>query len=200
MFDCTGAGLIDAERLLQRLGVRPGLQVADFGCGALGHFVFPAARLVGGEGRVYAVDVQSSVVETMRKRAKFMQAWNIHPVWSDVERVGATRIPEHSLDLIIMAHLLSSVRAQAEVLQEAWRLMKPAGHVLILEWKPEPTVLGPDVRQRLSSEHVQDLLQSGAWKTVDVFHPSDHHHACIGRCLKVPVSVVETTWHGVDTR
>jgi 23S rRNA U2552 (ribose-2'-O)-methylase RlmE/FtsJ len=43
------------ERILREAGIRDGLTVLDFGCGP-GGFSQAAAKLVGPEGRVYAVD------------------------------------------------------------------------------------------------------------------------------------------------
>ena len=41
---------------LKDAGIQPGMSVLDFGCG-LGRYSLPAARIVGKEGVVYAVDL-----------------------------------------------------------------------------------------------------------------------------------------------
>ena len=43
------------ERILREAGIRNGMTVLDFGCGP-GGFSLAAAKLVGPDGRVYAVD------------------------------------------------------------------------------------------------------------------------------------------------
>jgi len=49
-----GSALLNAEALLKKIGLKEKMKVADFGSGAYGHFVFPAAQLVGKRGTVYA--------------------------------------------------------------------------------------------------------------------------------------------------
>ena len=44
-----------AIEVLERIGIRRGLTVLDFGCGS-GTYTIPAARIAGEQGRVYALD------------------------------------------------------------------------------------------------------------------------------------------------
>ncbi|MBI4433397.1 hypothetical protein HY632_01360, partial [Candidatus Uhrbacteria bacterium] len=53
-----GTVLLDARALLARVALGPGMHVADLGCGATGHYIIPAARIVGADGMAYAVDIQ----------------------------------------------------------------------------------------------------------------------------------------------
>jgi len=43
------------EEEVRKLGLKEGQKVLDYGCG-IGSYTFPAARLVGDRGRVYASD------------------------------------------------------------------------------------------------------------------------------------------------
>ena len=49
--------------------IEQGMTVMDFGCG-MGFFSIAMARLLGGEGRVIAVDFQKKMLDTLLKRAK----------------------------------------------------------------------------------------------------------------------------------
>ncbi len=60
--------LHDPERLLHGL-VRPGMTVADIGCG-MGYFSLGLARLVGSSGKVLAVDLQQEMLDRMKRRAE----------------------------------------------------------------------------------------------------------------------------------
>ncbi len=57
----------DPRRLLSDY-VRPGMTVADLGCG-MGYFSIGMARLVGSNGRVLAVDLQPKMLEKSARRA-----------------------------------------------------------------------------------------------------------------------------------
>ena len=42
-----GTELLNPHTLLERVGLRASMHVADLGCGVTGHFIVPAARVVG---------------------------------------------------------------------------------------------------------------------------------------------------------
>ncbi len=44
------------EKVLNEAGIRKGSVVVDYGCGP-GRYTIPVARMVGKEGRVYAIDI-----------------------------------------------------------------------------------------------------------------------------------------------
>lgn len=155
-----GTELLHPEQILRDLGVRPGWSIGDFGCGSIGHFVFPAAHLVGGEGKVYAVDIQRPALKSIERGAHEAQLWNVYPVWSDLERPRATNIPEKSLDLALVCNTLHLVQDPAQVLEEAFRLTRPGGILLIIEWRKEPSVLGPPLEDRLSDEEIYQHINA----------------------------------------
>ena len=71
------ASLLDAEdrlgnttpeQCLRDAGVTAGQTVVDYGCGP-GLFTFPAAEIVGAEGKVYAVDIEPRMTALIATRA-----------------------------------------------------------------------------------------------------------------------------------
>ncbi len=173
----SGAQLIDAAAVLRHVGVDKGWHVADLGCGALGHFVFPAAELVGGAGKVYAVDIQRLALERIQKQAKVQQLWNVIPVWSDIDVVHAARIPNRSLDLTLVADNLYLSENRSGLVKEAIRLTKPGGKILVIEWKRERPLIGPPVERRLTVEEAESCFRDAELKKIDSFEAGDHHFA-----------------------
>lgn len=49
--------------------ISPGMTVVDMGC-AMGFFSLPAARIVGDNGRVIGVDIQTTMLRNLVKRAR----------------------------------------------------------------------------------------------------------------------------------
>ncbi|MCC6563853.1 methyltransferase domain-containing protein, partial [Candidatus Uhrbacteria bacterium] len=145
----SGNELINPFKTLERAGIREGDTVADLGCGALGHFVFPAAQLVGGNGRVYAVDIDKNALKAIDRAAKHDQYFNITPVWSDIEVVRAARIRDGSCHLVIVAGNLYLSRNRAGLVAEAMRLLAPGGAILMIEWQACVTDVGPAPENRM---------------------------------------------------
>ena len=58
-----------AEEALGKIGVQQGQKVLDFGCGS-GNYTVPAAKIVGKEGIVYALDKDKNVLDGLMEKAK----------------------------------------------------------------------------------------------------------------------------------
>ena len=174
-----GTELLDPVQLLTRLGVQGGQHVADFGCGVTGHFILPAARMVGSEGRAYAVDVQQSVLRAVEDRATQEGLTNLEVVWSDVERMGATRIPAASLDAVLIVNTLFLTSKRDRVLAEAARLLKSGGSVLIVEWKPGTSAVGPALHQRIGHDAIRTAARSAGFAEREAFDAGKYHFGLV---------------------
>src|SRR5262245_50221747 len=76
-----GAG---SAPVLSRLGLRPGMRVLDVGCGP-GRVSIPAARLVGPQGEVVAVDVQDAMLKKLQRQAAARGVANIRTILGPIE-------------------------------------------------------------------------------------------------------------------
>lgn len=177
----SGNELINPFKVMERAGIAPGQEVADLGCGALGHFVFPAAQMVGGDGRVYAVDIDKQALKAIERTAKFEQFWNVFPIWSDIEVLHATRVRGASLDLTILANNLYLCRNRTGAVAEAIRLTRPGGRILVIEWQACKTVIGPAEEHRLSPEDAKAHFMAPEVELIDEFEAGDCHYALVYR-------------------
>ncbi len=184
----SGTELINPFKLLERVGIREGQRVADLGCGSVGHFVFPAAQLIGGDGMVFAVDIQRAVLEQIEKRAKDGQYWNVYPVWSDIDVYGATRIDSGSLDLTLLINNLYLSQNRPHLVREMARLARPGSRIVVVEWKPSASPLGPPTSDRLDKEAAKALLSSPLIKFHDDFEAGPYHYGLIYYRTEVPVN------------
>jgi tRNA A58 N-methylase Trm61 len=60
---------LQVPRVVEALGLRSGMRVADLGAGT-GVFTVPIAKAVGDEGKVYAIDVDSGLLAIVDSKAK----------------------------------------------------------------------------------------------------------------------------------
>lgn len=171
----SGRALLDPEPLLRRAGLSLDMHYADFGSGMLGHFVIPATAIVGPAGRVYAVDVLKSVLQSIESRAQLEVLSNLKTVWGDFERSGGVKIKEQSLDLVSLVNLGHLVIKTAITLQEARRLLRADGKLLVIDWKPTSRIHLWSDEKRLSSEEVEPPVVAAGFVLRSRFDAGPEH-------------------------
>lgn len=174
-----GKELLNVKELLAKLGVKPGQTIIDFGCGPLGLFTLPAARIVGPRGRVYAVDVLKSALESVENHAKFDHLANVTTVWSNIEVKSATKIPSNSADLELLVNVLYSSDKRFEIFKEIRRLIKPGGKLLVTEWKTTVAALGPKLDLRPEPSDLIGLAKDAGFKELEQFEVGDYHYGLL---------------------
>ena len=155
-----GNALLDVNFILDKVKVGEKTIVADLGSGSSGHFVFPTAKIVGKNGKVYAVDILKTNLENIEKRSKVENFDNVEAVWSDLEIFGATKIEAGSLDVAMLVNTLYQSSKRVEIIREAARMLKKNGKLVIVEWKNTASPLGPPVEERVKI----DSLKAGGPK------------------------------------
>lgn len=111
--------------------VAPGMTVADFGCG-LGYFSLGLARLVGGQGRVIAVDVQKKMLAGVSRRAgRAGLSGIVETHLCAPGAIGVTGPVDFAL-AFWMVHETPDVTA---FLRQIHKILKPGGLLLITEPK-----------------------------------------------------------------
>jgi len=172
--------LLDPEALLRgALSLELGHQVGDLGCGGAGYFTLPAARIVGSKGKVYALDILRFALDGVESKVKLAGLLNVETIWSDLERPGAAKIPEGSLDRALLVNLMFQSRQNENIMREAWRLVKPGGELLVVDWKVQPTLFGPPLAQRLQPSAVEALAHKLGFKTKQQFEAGPYHYGFV---------------------
>lgn len=168
--------LLDAKKILSDIRLKPGDKVADFGAGRTGHFVFPASQIVGDEGTVYAVDLVKEVLEMIDGRRKLFGILNLHTLWGDFEREGGVRIPEHSLDWVLVVNNVWCVKDIGVLAHEIKRVLKPEGKILVVDWlRDAQNPAAPPKEQRMDAMQVEArFLKEGIIKELDLPINSTH--------------------------
>jgi len=135
--------LLDAGKILSEIMMlQPGQLIGDLGAGG-GLFATQAARLVGEQGQVYAVDVVKNVLSEIESKCRMAGLHNIKTIWSNLEIVGATKIREATLDAAILVNIMHQSQKHYEIMAEASRLLKPGGKLLIIDWDDQAPKFAP---------------------------------------------------------
>lgn len=176
-----GNQLIDAVKVLLKGGIKQGAIVADLGCGATGHFVFPAAHLVGPKGKIYAVDLLKTVLQAIESRRRMEGVDNVETIWADLEKSGGVKIAAGSVDIVLLLNTLFQIKDKEAVLSETARLAKPGGTLVIVDWKSTASPFGPSGDRRLSPSFAKQLAQSVGFEFVEDFEAGPYHFGLVFR-------------------
>jgi ubiquinone/menaquinone biosynthesis C-methylase UbiE len=174
-----GNALLDVNIILTKAGVSDKMRFADLGCGGTGHFVFPAAILVGKKGSVYAVDIMKPALEAIRRRKKQENLSNIEIVWSNLEIFNATNIEANSIDVALLANTLYQSHKRIKILQEAVRMIKRNGKLVIVEWKSITAPFGPPVEERVNKDAITESSKNLGLKFEAEFFAGQYHYGLI---------------------
>lgn len=145
----------EGERFLQDVGIEEGGVVLDFGCG-VGHYAIPAAKAVGEEGKVYAVDKDEGVLSSLSRTARAVGLENIVTL-NKSSGDASLDLGDESVDMVLLYDVLHFMSAQerAGLYDELHRLLKPGG---LLSVNPEHHK-GDWPMWTLSNVDLEDLIQ-----------------------------------------
>jgi SAM-dependent methyltransferase len=116
------------RRFLGLAGLKPGMRVADIGCG-VGQVTVDLAQLVGPTGHVVGVDVSRAQLGQAHRLADQLQLANVS--WVEASG-GSTGLPSGSFDLVYCRFLLLHLVEPESALAEMHRLLRPGG-ILVCE-------------------------------------------------------------------
>jgi len=125
------------SQLIERGGIKKGMQVLDLGCGS-GAFTTFIARTVGEKGKVYALDIQADMLKQLERKLS-------KPENKDIKNIkliegNAYELPfdNASLDLVNMVTVLQEIPDRSRALHEVKRVLKQGGILAVTELFPDP--------------------------------------------------------------
>ena len=124
----------DGYMFLKGIGLKQGNIILDFGCGE-GHYAIPAAKVVGGKGKVYALDKDRTALNELKKIARKEGFKNIEPIKTE----GELKIPleKESIDVALLYDVLhpyyniSGPDDRKKLLEDVYRVLKPDGFISV---------------------------------------------------------------------
>lgn len=153
------------ERLMDAIGLQAGQVVADLGAGT-GYFLKSLSGRVAREGRVFAVEVEPSLVEHLRERAEGEGGDNVIPVLASLDN---PRLPKGSVDVVLIVDTFHHLSDRQSYFARIAESLAPGGRVVIVDWRKIDLPVGPPLDHKLArSQVVEELQQSG-------FTLAEHH-------------------------
>jgi ubiquinone/menaquinone biosynthesis C-methylase UbiE len=175
----SGNNLIEPQLLFKKAHMQTGMHVADLGCGRTGHIIFPAAKILGETGLVYAVDVIKDFLESVKKRASLEAMHNIQTVWSDLERLGKTAIPDKNLDIGFIINVLWHSDKPLDILEEAKRMLKDKARLVVADWSHIGLPFAPPEDKLVDFEKIKSWGKVNGFAIQEEFKMGNYHKGIV---------------------
>jgi ubiquinone/menaquinone biosynthesis C-methylase UbiE len=128
----------------KEIGVSNGMTVIDVGCGP-GFYTIPAAKLVGINGKVYALDMYKKVQTIIKNKMNIENLKNIDIIIGSADNTG---IEDDNVDLEIMFGFIHNLAGINEIIREMNRILKLNG---ILAVQKTPAVSKKGLIEKIES-------------------------------------------------
>lgn len=117
------------DEVVASLGLMPGDIVADLGSGG-GYFTYPMAEAVGEGGRIYAVDVDESLLAYVASQAEKRGLPQIETVLAPEAGLG---LPDAAVNLIFLSNVFHHLPDQVEYFRRARSTLRDQGRIAVVE-------------------------------------------------------------------
>ena len=147
------------DKRVQKFGIGPGMTVVDYGCGP-GRYTTRFAKLVGQQGKVFAVDIHELAIESVKKK---IVEYGLNNIVAVLAKGYDSSLPDNVADVVCAIDMFFIIKKPTEFLAELKRITKTDGFLVI-----------DDGHQRRSVTK-SSILASGHW---DIVQETRDHLKC----------------------
>lgn len=144
------------EEILGTVEIKPDFSVADVGCGS-GFLTIPLSQKVK---KVYAIDVQTEMLDFLEKKIRKFEVKNIQLLFSKENEIP---LENECVDLLVSVNTLHEFDDKEKMIAEIKRVLKNSGKVLIVDFKKKHTDFGPPINIRVSKEQALSIFRKGGF-------------------------------------
>jgi ubiquinone/menaquinone biosynthesis C-methylase UbiE len=155
--------MLPPNEILPQFLTRSDAVMLDLGCGA-GFFTLPAAKFLTA-GKVYAADLQKSMVDTTLRRATEAQLSNVEGI---IAPAASVPLADSSVDAVLMSMMLHDIDTRTEALAEVARVLKPGGTLFMIEIDRIDGGFGPPMEVRIPPVELRVMLRDAGLTVLDV--------------------------------
>lgn len=174
----------DPVKIIEQVPLFPGQHVADLGVGS-GAYTFACAEKIKGDvnSRVFAVDIQKNLLERISSESKERRLEDVRVVWGDLEKPSGSRLRHDSMDVVLLVNTLFQVEHKHGVMQEAYRVLKPGGLLVLIDWSESFGNIGPKQSEIVNFEMAKTYMQEAGFVFDRDIQVGEHHYGAIARKL-----------------
>lgn len=160
---------------IRALQLKKGQVVADIGAGS-GYYTMRMADAVGPEGKVYATDIQTGMLDIVRRRVTAARLTNVETVLSGPDD---PKLPADSLDLAIMVDVYHELSAPQEFIRRLRPALKRTGRLVLLEFRKEDPRVPIRPEHKMSIAEVKAELEPEGFKLSTVLNDLPWQHILV---------------------
>ncbi len=160
----------------KELGLRDPRVLVDIGAGT-GFFAVPFARK-GLAITVHACDLQDEMLAWLKEHLPADLRGRVMPV-----KMEETRVPlaDGIADLVYMINLHHELEDRGAVMKECFRLLKPGGMVMAIDWKKSETPSGPPQEIRVTEGEISADLKHAGFRDIRGHPVLPYHNFVTGK-------------------
>jgi ubiquinone/menaquinone biosynthesis C-methylase UbiE len=166
---------LNPEQVLNQIELGSNMTAADFGCGS-GGWAIPLAQKLK-TGKVYAIDIQEEALSALRTKIEMAKINNIKLIKADLEQGLGSSIQNSLLDLVLATNLLFQATHKEKIIDEAKRVLRQGGRLLVVDWKAEAP-LGPK-EGRIGPLEVKELAKNADFALDKEIEAGSYHYGLI---------------------
>jgi len=174
------SSFLNPQQTLGSAHISQGSRVADLAAGS-GFFARAAARAVGHEGQVWAIDPNPDMLVRLKNLAVGEGLHNIEVARGTVEKLNGTKLPDATMDVAILANALFGVENKEAAAAEAYRVLRRAGRLVLVDWTDSHGGLGPHPGHVVTQAQAKEIFEAAGFAQPEDIPAGAYHWGLILR-------------------
>lgn len=154
------------DTVVDYLLIKHGDAIADIGAGT-GYFTVLFSRRAGEQGKVYAVDVEQSMLDYIKARA---EKEGLHNIIEVLSKFDDPLLPESSMDLVFICQTYYNFENKVNYLGKLKKILKKNGRLAVIELQLTSKRDKPPPHKRTPKEKVLEDAAKAGFKLEAVFY------------------------------
>jgi ubiquinone/menaquinone biosynthesis C-methylase UbiE len=163
------------DKAIALLGLPKGATVADIGAGN-GYITWRLAERVGPTGKVFAVDIQSEMLEMLRRNMQQRKLKNVETVLSAYDD---PKLPANAIDLVILVDVYHEFSEPQKMLRRIRESLKPDGRLVLLEYRGEDPSVPIRPEHKMTVAQVKTELEPEGYRVDRILEDLPRQHILI---------------------
>jgi len=179
----SSRAIISASEVFDLLNLPQGITFLDAGCGD-GYFSIEAALKLGLKSTIIAIDIHKESLEKLKQEVKKRKLSNIEIIEADITK--KLPLKDKSIDAYFVSNVLHGFdeKEKKELVKEVKRVLKIDGKFIVIEFKKEPTPVGPPLEIRISEEELKKFLENFGFQFEKSWEVSPYNYLSIFRFME----------------